>query len=463
MTDMVRSTNPSRPSDVVVEVPVADAADVSKAAGAARAAQKDWQATAPVARSAALSAAADAVAAASDELTGLMVREVGKPVGEAAGEAARAVAILRYYAQQVLDPDGETYPAAGDALLMARRRARGVAGLITPWNFPFAIPLWKAAPALAFGNAVLLKPAPEATGCALRLAELLHQSLPADLFAVVPGAGETGQAVVQEADVVSFTGSVAAGGAVREAAAKRGVPVQCEMGGQNASIVLPDVDVEATAAVLAGAAMGYAGQKCTATSRVVVVDDGNGFAGRFSDALVAAVEALEVGDPGRAGVSVGPVIDERARDAVVAGAREAADGGGRVLTGGSAPDGDGWFVAPTLVADVAPDARVAQEEIFGPFTAVLTVPDVDRAVEVANGVRYGLAAAVFTRDLTTSLEVADRLDAGLVRVNAATSGVDFYAPFGGQKESSYGPREQGKAARDFYTSVRTVTIAGGRA
>jgi aldehyde dehydrogenase (NAD+) len=460
---MVRSTNPSRPDDVVLEVAAADPADVSKAAEAARAAQQDWQATAPVARSAALSAAADAVAAASDELAALMVREVGKPAGEAAGEAARAVAILRYYAQQVLDPDGETYPAAGDTLLMARRRARGLAGLITPWNFPFAIPLWKAAPALAFGNGVLLKPAPEATGCALRLAELLHQSLPSDLFAVLPGAGETGQAVVQEADVVSFTGSVAAGGAVREAAAKRGVPVQCEMGGQNASIVLPDVDVDSTAAVLAGAAMGYAGQKCTATSRVVVVDDGDGFAGRFTDALVAAVEALEVGDPGRSGVSVGPVIDERARDAVLAGAQEAVDGGGRVLTGGSAPDRDGWFVAPTLVSGVAPGARVAQEEIFGPFTAVLTVPDVGEAVKVANGVRYGLAAAVFTRDLTASLEVADRLDAGLVRVNAATSGVDFYAPFGGQKESSYGPREQGKAARDFYTSVRTVTIANGRA
>lgn len=463
MTDMVRSTNPTRPDDVVVEVPAASADDVAKAAEAARAAQRDWQATAPVARSAALSAAAEAVAAAADELADLMVREVGKPTGEAKGEAARAVAILRYYAQQVLDPDGETLPAAGDTLLMARRRPRGVAGLITPWNFPVAIPLWKAAPALAFGNAVLLKPAPEATACGLRLAELLGQALPADLFTVLPGEAETGQAVVEEADVVSFTGSVTAGGAVREAAARRGVPVQCEMGGQNASIVLPDVDVQATAAVLAGAAMGYAGQKCTATSRVIVVDDGDGFADRFTDALVAAVEGLGFGEPDGDGVAVGPVIDQRSRDAVVAGAREAEQGGGRVLTGGQAPGRDGWFVSPTLVADVDPQSRVAQEEIFGPFAAVLRVPDVERAVSVANGVRYGLAAAVFTADLADALAVADRLDAGLVRVNAATSGVDFYAPFGGEKDSSYGPREQGKAARDFYTSVRTVTIAGGRA
>jgi aldehyde dehydrogenase (NAD+) len=456
----ITSTNPARPHDVLVEVPAAGTQDVAKAAEAARAAQRDWQAQPPTARSAAISAAADAVSSASDEITALMVREVGKPQGEAAGEAARAVAILRYYAQQVLDPDGETYPAAGTTLLMARRRPRGLAGLITPWNFPFAIPLWKAAPALAFGNAVLLKPAPEATACALRLVELLHESLPTDLVAVVPGGAETGQAVVDEADVVSFTGSVAAGAAVREAAARRGVPAQCEMGGQNPSIVLPDVDVEATAAVLAGAAMGYAGQKCTATSRVVLVDDGQGFPQRFTDALVTAVESVGVGDPADDGVTVGPVITEPARDAVVAAAREAEQSGGRVLTGGTVPLGDGWYVAPTLVDGVAADARVAQEEVFGPFAAVLTAPDTEHAVALANGVRYGLAAAVFTRDLDAALGVADQLEAGLVRVNSPTSGVDFYAPFGGEKESSYGPREQGKAARDFYTSVRTVTVAG---
>ncbi len=462
MTDQnARSTNPADPDDVVLEVPAAGAADVTKAAEAARAAQREWRAMPPAARSAALAEAAEAVAAAAPELTDLMVREVGKPRGEASGEAARAVAILRYYAQQVLDPDGETYPAPGTTLLMARRVPRGVAGLITPWNFPFAIPLWKAAPALAYGNAVLLKPAPEATACALRLAEILHESLPSDLFAVVPGLAEAGQAVVAEADVVSFTGSVGAGAAVREAAAKRGIPAQCEMGGQNPSVVLPDVDVEATAAVLAGAAMGYAGQKCTATSRVVVVDDGDGFASRFTDALVTAVEALGVGEPAEDGVAVGPVITEQARDAVVAAGREAEESGGRVLTGGSAPDRPGWFVAPTLVDGVPATARVAQEEVFGPFAVVLTAPDVDQAVELANGVRYGLAAAVFTRDLDAALGIANRLEAGLVRVNSPTSGVDFYAPFGGEKESSYGPREQGKAARDFYTAVRTITIAGG--
>jgi alpha-ketoglutaric semialdehyde dehydrogenase len=175
---------------------------------------------------------------------------------------------------------------------------------------------------------------------------------------------------------------------------------------------------------------------------------------------VAAVKAVGLGDPGDDGVAVGPVITEEARDAVVSAAQECTDAGGRVLTGGTAPDRDGWFVEPTLVGGVEPDARIAQEEVFGPFAAVMTVPDTDRAVELANGVRYGLASAVFTRDLDAALRVADRLEAGLVRVNTPTSGVDFYAPFGGEKDSSYGPREQGKAAREFYTTVRTVTIAG---
>jgi aldehyde dehydrogenase (NAD+) len=209
--------------------------------------------------------------------------------------------------------------------------------------------------------------------------------------------------------------------------------------------------------------MGYAGQKCTATSRIVVVDDANGFAQHFTDALVAAVEAVGVGDPAEDGVAVGPVITEPARDAVVSAAHEAQRAGGTVLTGGGALDRDGWFVAPTLVGGVAADSPVAQEEVFGPLAAVLTVPDTERAVTVANGVRYGLAAAVFTGDLGAALQVSERLDAGLVRVNAPTSGVDFYAPFGGEKDSSYGPREQGKAARELYTSVRTVTIAGGAA
>src|SRR6266511_4032961 len=326
-------------------------------------------------RSAGLVAAAEVLAAAAGEVTDLMVREVGKPVTEAAAKVGRRVGILRYYAQQILDPNGETYPGPGPAaLLLSRRRPRGVAGLITPWNFPVAIPLWKAAPALAFGNGVVLKAASEATALAMRLAELLSPTLPDGLFQVVPGSAATATALIGQADCVSFTGSVEVGRQVAVAATARGIPCQAEMGGLNASIVLPDANP--------------------------------------------------------------------ARGAVVEAAEVAAAAGGRVLAGGRAEDGEGWFVAPTLVDRLAPDAYLAQEEVVGPIAVVLPVADEDEAVAVANGVRYGLVGSVFTRDLDRALAVAARLDTGMIRVNAPTSGVDYLAPFGGEKDSSFGPREQ---------------------
>jgi len=456
----LQSRSPQRPDDLVVEVEEADAGAAAAAVERARAAGGRWAAASALERSAALVAAADALAGAADEVTDLVVREVGKPLTEAAAETGRGIGILRYYAQQALDSDGETYPGPSPAaLLLSRRRPRGVAGLVTPWNFPVAIPLWKAAPALAFGNAVTLKPSPEATGVALRLAELLGPALPEGLFQVLPGGAETGTAMLEAVDCISFTGSVAVGHQVAVAATERGIPSQAEMGGLNASIVLADADPERAAGVVAGAAMGYAGQKCTATSRAIVVGD----PGPFTEALVAAVEGLAVGDPAEEATVVGPVITEPARRRVVEAAEEAAAGGGRLLTGGKAGDGAGWFVAPTVVDGLAPDARLAQEEVFGPIAVVLAVADEDEAVRVANGVRYGLVGSVFTRDLDRALHLAARLDTGMIRVNAPTSGVDYLAPFGGEKDSSFGPREQGKAARDFYTSTRTITIlpAGG--
>jgi acyl-CoA reductase-like NAD-dependent aldehyde dehydrogenase len=451
----LQSRSPQRPEDLVVEVEEAGPAAVDRAVSLGRKAAAGWAAASALQRSAALVAAADALGGAAGEVTSLMVREVGKPVSEAAAEVTRGVGILRYYAQQTLDPDGESYPGPNPAgLLLSRRRPRGAAGLITPWNFPVAIPLWKAAPALAFGNAVVLKPSPDATALAMRLAELLAPALPEDLFQVVPGGAETGAAMLERVDCVSFTGSVSVGHQVAVAATRRGIPSQAEMGGLNASIVLSDADPQRAATVIAGAAMGYAGQKCTATSRAIVVGD----PGPFTEALVAAVQGLAVGDPAEEGTVVGPVISDQARRRVVEAAEEAVASGGKLLTGGKDAADTGWFVAPTLVNGLRPEARLAQEEVFGPIAVVLAVADEDEAVRVANGVRYGLVGSVFTRDLDRALRLAGRLDTGMIRVNAPTSGVDYLAPFGGEKDSSFGPREQGKAARDFYTSTRTITI-----
>jgi aldehyde dehydrogenase (NAD+) len=364
------------------------------------------------------------------------------------------VAILRYYAQACFAAVGGQFPPSLPGLLYTERRPHGVAGLITPWNFPLAIPLWKAAPALACGNAVVLKPSPDSPACAQLLAELLA-GLPTDTFTVVNGGAGTGEALVDTADVISFTGSDRIGRTVAARAGERGVPAQCEMGGQNAAIVLDDADPGRTAAMIAGAAMGYAGQKCTATRRVIVVGEHPAFV----DALAAAVASLEPNAPEQADTVVGPVINDPARGRVAAAIAGARADGGRILAGGGSAERDGWFVPATLVDGLRPEHPLAREETFGPLALVLHAADVPEAVALARAVRFGLVTSVHGRDLDRLLAVVAGVDTGLVKVNAPTSGVDFYAPFGGEKDSSHGPREQGPAALDFYSTTRTVTIA----
>ncbi len=449
---VLRSTSPQRPDDVVGEWPDGGTDAVVAAASRASEASRAWGAVRAAERGRALAEAADRMASDARGLAELVVREVGKPISEATAEVARAVAILRYYAQAALDGEGATYPSAnGRGWLFERRRPRGVAALITPWNFPVAIPAWKLAPALSYGNAVVLKPATQAMASGLRIAS--YFDLPGGVLEVVAvgAAAASRLAALPYVDALSFTGSSRTGRALAVAAADHGVEFQAEMGGSNASIVLPDADLAAVAPVIASSAMAYAGQKCTATSRVIVVGDMDS----ACDALVAAVERLGVGDPARPENVVGPVISEGARDAVL---RATETTGGRVIAGGQRLDGPGWFVAPTLVRDVPRDAELACEEVFGPICAVLPARDVDDAVALANATRYGLVASVFTRDLDEAMRVVDRLDVGMARVNAATTGIDYWAPFGGARESSTGPREQGRAAREFYTRTVTVTV-----
>ncbi len=453
-TDTITSTSPQAPDDVVAEAPALSAAAVAQCAVGARGAQREWCSLNASARASALAGAARDLRSRRDEAVALVIREVGKPLGEAAGEVDRAIAILEYYAQAAFAPLGELFPPSIGGLLYTERRPHGIAGLITPWNFPIAIPLWKAAPALICGNAVLLKPSPDALATALFIGELLRPHIPAGLFAVVPGGADAGAAVVDQADVVSFTGSVSVGTTVTVAAATRGVPVQAEMGGQNAAIVLPDAEPERTAAMIAGAAMGYAGQKCTATRRVLVVGDNE----RFIDAFVDAVRKLAPADPGEAGVAVGPVITDSARQRVIAAGAAARDAGGRVLTGAQVPDRDGWFVEPTVIDGIGPDHSLMQEETFGPLVAIHRVATLQEAIDVSNGVRFGLVTSLHGNDLGELLRGVAAIDTGMIKVNAPTAGVDFYAPFGGEKESSFGGREQGTAALDFYTATRTVSL-----
>ncbi len=449
------SVNPHDPADVLGEWQPAGPAEAQAAVGRAVAAAAVWREVPGAGRAKALSDAATALEQRSAEITSLVVREVGKPLSEARGEVARGVAILRYYAQAALLPDGETIPAAAaDQLLMMRHVPVGVAALLTPWNFPVAIPLWKAAPSLAYGNATILKPSSAAAATGLALAEILGGCLPADVFQLVLGGAAAAGPLIDHPDVaaVSFTGSSEVGRQISRRAADRGGRVQAEMGGQNPSVVLADADLDRAATAIAYASMGYAGQKCTATSRVIVE---RAVYPQFRDRLVAAIAALQVLDPADEKTLVGPVIDEGSRASALAAI---ADSGGRVLTGGSALDAPGYYLAPTLVELDRPDGPLATEEVFAPVAALIPADSADQAISIANGVRYGLVAAVFTSDLGRSLRLTRQLEAGMIRVNAPTSGVDFQAPFGGSKESSYGPREQGMAARSFYTESRTVLI-----
>lgn len=449
---MITSANPLDSSDVLAELAADSGADIAGKAAVARTAQAAWARNAAV-RATALTRAAADVEQHATELADLVVREVGKPVVEAEGEVARTAALLRYHAQAALAATGEVLPPAdGVGLLLTRRTARGTVGLITPFNFPLAIPVWKAAPALALGNAVLLKPSPLALACAARLVELLSAHLPDGLLQLCAGGAEAGQALLAEVDALSFTGSTAAGRAVAVAAAGRHLPVQTENGGHNSILVLPDADVQATARVVARDVVGFAGQKCTSTRRVLVVGPASG----FREALAAELAALPVGDPTRRDVVAGPVVSASSAASLTSAVDDCRIEGVDVLRL-PAPEGPA-YVAPTLVSDDHGASRAAREELFGPVVVVQSVRDEQEAVAVANAGDARLVAGVHTRDLDRALALVDALRAGMVRVNAPTTGVDLHAPFGGEGDSGYGPREQGRAADALFSVERTVTV-----
>ena len=457
----IPDVNPSDANDVIGEVPAGTADDAQRAVSAASESLARWRNLAGPARADALYKWADAIAARADDLARLVTREVGKPIGESRGEVARCVTILRYYAGEAVRAVGDVIPAqTAGSLQFTLRQPLGVVALITPWNFPIAIPLWKAAPALAFGNTVVLKPAESSARSAVFLAECAEAAgLPRGAFNVLLGRGDViGSTLIGSDDVraVSFTGSGRVGAHVATQAAQRNIRYQTEMGGKNVAIVMPDADLTLAATLTAAGAMRYAGQKCTATSRVVVARE---VEQDFLDALRTQVEALPLGPVADPKAAVGPVISETSRESI----RRVLDAiDAECIYVGSVPSSDefnrGFFLPPTIYRNVAADSALAQHELFGPVLASFTAEDLDHAIALANATPYGLSASLFTRDIRSALRYIDRIEAGMVRVNGDTTGVDPHAPFGGMKGSSSGSREQGPAAREFYTEIKTVQI-----
>lgn len=453
--------NPADTTDVVAECQRSTRADADRAVSAAAAASEEWAATPAPERGAVLARTSELLADRTEELTALLTREEGKTHAEAAPEVQRAVDIFAYYGETARDVGGTVKAASSvDSTLSTRREPLGVAGLITPWNYPIAIPAWKIAPALATGNTVVFKPAMEAPLVGKELVACLDEAgAPAGVVNFLTGDGDVGDAVVShdEVDAVSFTGSVEVGTAVYRKATRNGKRAQSEMGGKNPTVVTDSADVDEAVEVVGASAFGVTGQACTACSRAIVTES---VRDEFLDGIVGYAESLTIGD-GSEGVDMGPQVSQSERDGTLEYVDVATDEGATLETGGGIPSGpghdDGYFVEPTVFSDVTPEMRIAQEEVFGPVLAVVEVPDFETALDVANGVEYGLSASVVTEDLGEAHRFVEQVEAGVAKVNEKTTGLDLHVPFGGYKRSSTDTyREQGDAAIDFYTTTKTV-------
>ena len=462
-TDRNTDVNPSNLSDVVGEFARASSSEVEQAIASARTAFTKWSRTTPQERFDILDRAGTEILARKDELGRLLSREQGKPLADGVGEAARAGAIFKFFAGEALRPGGEKIDSTRPGIdVEVTREPIGVVAAITPWNFPLAIPAWKIAPALACGNCVIFKPAELVPASPWTLADIIQRAgLPAGVLNLVMGPGATlGAALAASSDIdaVSFTGSQEVGPSVAAAAVKTGARVQLEMGGKNPLIVLDDADLATAVSVAINGAFFQAGQRCTASSRLIVTD---AIHDRFVEAMTARMKTLVVDDALKAGTEIGPVVDQRQLDKNLEyveigkkqGARLAA-GGGRLKRAT-----EGYYMAPALFTDSAPGMRINQEEIFGPVASVIRVRDYEEALDMANATPFGLSAGIVTTSLKYSSHFKRNSESGLVMVNLPTAGLDYHVPFGGRKKSSYGPREQGSYAKDFYTIVKTAYIA----
>jgi len=455
--------NPSDTTDIIGHYAQADEAQTEAAIAAARAAFPAWSQSTPQQRFDVLDAVGSEILARKDEIGRLLSREEGKTLPEGIGETVRAAMIFKFFAGEALRVGGEVVPSVRPGVgVEVFRQALGVVGLIAPWNFPIAIPAWKIAPALAFGNCVVFKPAELVPGSAWTIAEILSRTaLTKGAFNLVMGPGsKVGSTMVDSplVDAISFTGSVATGRRIVTACAARGAKVQAEMGGKNPLVVLDDADL--AVAVNAAVQSGYfsTGQRCTASSRIVVTQ---GIHDRFVDAVVAKLKSLKVDHALEPGTDIGPVVDDRQLAQNLKYVKVAKDEGGTIAFGGDAVQRrtPGFYQLPALVTDTLPSMTINREEVFGPVASVIRVQDNDQALAVANDTEFGLSSGICTTSLKHATHYKLHAQAGMVMVNLPTAGVDYHVPFGGRKGSSYGPREQGSYARDFYTTVKTAYTA----
>ncbi|WP_201836409.1 aldehyde dehydrogenase family protein [Microvirga zambiensis] len=457
-----RNTSPSDISDLIGEYASADAQDVDRAIEAAAAAFPGWSRATPEFRSDILDRVGTEILARQEEIGRILAREEGKTLPEAIAEASRAGRIFRYFAGEALRLEGERLDSIRAGIeVEIIREPEGVIGIITPWNFPIAIPAWKIAPALAYGNTVVFKPADLVPGCAWIIADVLHRAgIPSGVFNLVMGKGSiVGEVIVRSPRVraVSFTGSVPTGRRIGVECMERGKKVQLELGGKNPLIVAADADLDVAVNVALNGSYFSTGQRCTASSRLIVDD---AIHDKFVEHLVEAMGRLKVDNSLNPGTDVGPVASQSQLEQDLKYIDIGRAEGARLAFGGELikAETEGYFLKPALFVDSTNEMRINREEIFGPVASVIRVKNYEEAVAVANDTEFGLASGISTTSLKLASDFKRRSQAGMVMVNVPTAGVDYHVPFGGRKASSYGPREQGKHAREFYTSLKTVYV-----
>ncbi len=452
--------NPSNLADVVGEYARGNAEQGQAAIAAAREAFPAWAKSALEDRLAILDTIGAELIARKQELGQLLAREEGKTLAEGVGEVGRAGQFFRYYAQETLRQMGDLADSVRPGIdVEVRREPVGVVAIISPWNFPTAIPAWKIAPALAYGNCVVFKPADLVPASAWALAEIISRSgLPPGVFNLVMGRGrEIGEAILEspEVDAITFTGSVETGSHIAQKAVERMARFQLEMGGKNPLVILDDADLDVAVNSAINGAYFATGQRCTASSRLIVT---KGIHNRFVDAMKARIATLRVDDALKPDTQIGPVVDQSQLERNLKYLDIGKNEGAKLVCGGERlkRDTDGYYMAPALFTETTNDMRINREEIFGPIASVISVPDYETALATANDTRFGLTSGIITTSLRYASDFKRNSQSGLVMVNLPTAGTDYHVPFGGRKASSYGPREQGQYARDFYTIVKTA-------